>query len=108
MHAWRLGFKAKRQIRGREVERVCGDGGLDLFYGRLYDVGKGLQFCQGILRDASVEGVVRHFKHHQYMWTYLAADGWVADVANREDKGVKSEAERDIVDDERIKLLKGR
>lgn len=43
------------------------------------------------------EGVIKQFNIDDACGAYLAVEGWEADVANCEDKGVGSETERGIV-----------
>jgi hypothetical protein len=53
VHARCLGLKAERRIRRREGERVGSYDCFNLFNRRLYDVGKGFQLGQRVLRHPS-------------------------------------------------------
>lgn len=80
--------------------------GFDLFNRRLYNVSERLQLCQGILRSPSKEGAVNHSIINAVCRTHLALECWVVDVAGCEDRGIGSEMEKDIVNDERRAALK--
>ncbi len=96
MHARSLGLEGEGRLRRGKGEGV---GANNRFYLRnrcLYDVGEGLQLCQGIWRNPSKEGGVKHLNIEGTWGTYLAAA----------EEGVVSESGEHILDDERKVALK--
>jgi len=103
VHEWCLRLKSERWLRSGECEGAGSNDGFDLFNWGLYDVGKGLQLYQSILRNPSKEGTVRHFNINGTCGTYFAVEDLSVDVADSgsEDMGIGSETGKDIMGDER-------
>ena len=98
MHARSLGLEGEGRLRRGQGKGVGANDRFDLCDRCLYDVGEGLQLCQGIWRNPSKEGGVKHLNIEGTCGTYLAAV----------EEGVVSESGEDILDDERKVALKAR